>query len=122
MVGWDMVLQNGVLDDFVVYFLVMGVLEQGNDKNFFEVIDGFDLSDKRDEVLSFIMVEVEGFKEIYMDVIVNEDIEVNERIKVFEVFGFEELYRLGENFVLNLEILFMRRLIVYDDIVKEFCF
>lgn len=122
MVGWDTVLQNGVPDDLVVHSSAMGASEQGNDKNSPEATDGFDLSDKRDEVSSSTMVEVEGSKEIHMDAIVNEDIEANERTKASEASGFEELYRPGENLVLNLEISPTRRLIAYDDTAKELRF
>lgn len=48
----------------------------------------------------------------FIDVRILDDVEMSERVKIFEVFGLEEVYGY---FVLELEIFFIRRLFVYDD-------
>lgn len=115
-------IQNGMPDAPIVYCTATGASEQGNDQNSPEATNGFDLSDKRDEVSTSAVIEVEGSKEIHLDAKVFEDMEPSERTKASEASGFEELYIPGENFVLNVEISPTRRLIAYDDATKELRF
>jgi len=114
MLGWAMVVQNGMPDSRVVNCSAMGASEQGNDQNSPEATNGFDLSDKRDEVSSSTMNEVEGSKEIHMEPKLFEDTEVSDRTKASEASGFVEPDIPGDNDAFNLEISPTRRLIAYD--------
>jgi len=106
-------------DARVVYCSAIGASDQGNDQNSPEATNGFDMSDKRDEVSISTMNEMEGSKKFQTDAVVSEDMEASDRIKASEISGTEEPF---DPFMLNLEITPTRRLIAYDDNSKELLF